>query len=503
MNVKKVKSIGSDILDAVENIRIESGVSKEIIFAAVEEAFVAGAEKKYGTQCKITASVDRNNGNVRVCRILSVVDEVVNRATEIELIGAKKIRKDAALGDVIEEELPPVHFDRLIAQKMSGIITGTIRNAEKEGEYEAYQDRVGELISGVVKKISPREMLVWIGKTEASLNMRHTLPNERFSVGDKVTACIQDVRRDNVNPQIVLSRSSGEFLFSALRNEVPEVADDLIKVVSIAREAGFRSKVAVMAVDSRLDAVGACIGPRGIRIKAVMEVLKGEKIDIIEYTNEMDVFIQRAISPAKSMGITINHKTNVAEIVVDSANFSLAVGRRGQNVRLVSKLTGFKIDIILDTDKQEKMMQKFTDATAVVAEKLNLDEIAAQVIVASGFHTIESIANANLKDIASIEGFDDEIAEVVRQRAIECVSSSNEEYQEELTKLGVHSEILELPILTKEMVIALGNAGIKSINDFADLASDELVELLGGEDILSEEEAGNLVMIARRYVYNI
>lgn len=493
---------GNNILDAIENIRIENGVSKEIIFSAVEQAFLAGAQKRYGTQCDINAYIDRNTGNVRIYRILKVVDNIEDLATEIEIQNAKKIKKDANVGDIIEEDMPPVHFDRLIAQKMSDIITTTIKNAEKETEYDLYADRVGELVSGTVKKISPREMLIWIGKTEASLNMKHTLPNERFAIGDKVTACIQDVRRDNVNPQIVLSRSSQEFLRAVMANEIPEIYDDLVKIVSISREAGFRSKVAVMSSDSRLDPVGACIGPRGSRIKAVMELIKGERIDIIEYTNDIEIFIQRAISPAKPTSVNVNSKTNIAEIIVDQTNLVLAIGRKGQNVRLASKLTGYKIDIILDTEKQEKMMAKFNLATAEIAEQLNLDEIAAQVIVASGFYTIESIANANINEIAKIEGFDEETAEIVHSRAVEIVNSANQEYKSEIAELGIHSDLLELPVLTKEMILTLGRAEIKTITDFADLASDELVEILG-EDKIDEEEAGNLVMIARRYVYGI
>lgn len=499
----KKRLIGSDILDAVDSVRSETGVSKEIVFDAIKTAFEEGARKKYGSNSDIVAEINKSTGEIRTYRIITVVEDVNDRSREITLEQAKRYKTDAILGDVVKEDLPPVHFDRIIAQRMASIITGEIKNAEKENEYNLYVERIGEVVTGIVKKVSQYEILVWIGgKTEATMNIRDMLPNERYNLGDKVVACIQKIERDNINPQIILSRSSNEFLVSILKREIPECEDGIVEVVSVAREAGFRSKIAVTSSDSRLDAVGSCIGPRGSRIKAIMEELKGEKIDILEYNEDPTVLIERSLSPSKIQNVSLNERTNKIEVIVDDENFSLAVGRRGQNVRLASKLSGYKIDIILASKRQEESSRRFNEASVKIANALNLDETAAQVLVASGFYYVQELANATLESISNIEGFDEEVAKIIKDRANEYVEHLKKEHDTTIKNLGIDQEVLELPILTKEMVIKLGENNIKSISDIADLSSDELVEILG-EELITEEEAGSVVMISRKYIYDI
>jgi len=498
----KKKILGSHVIDAVSTIASENNINKEVIFNSIEEAFVSGAQKKYGNNVEIIAKCDRVFGNVKVYRVMSVVDEVKDRSREFDILRAQRIQKNAKIGDSIEEEIPSGDFDRVIVQKMGNIINSSVRDAKKEQEYDLYIDRVGEMLQGTVKSISPREIIIWIGSTEAKMDVRDALPNENFNLGDRINACIQSVNRDSVNPQIILSRKSNEFLEALLKAEVPECEDGLISIVAIAREPGFRSKIAVMSGDSRIDPVGACIGPKGVRVKAIMEQLKGEKIDIIEYSQDIELLMQRAIIPAKVLQIIINNSAKSADIIVDEENFSLAIGRRGQNVRLLSKLTGYKIDIMLESQKQERAAQKFNAIAQKISECLNLDEIVGQVLVASGFGIIDDVANAEISTLSAIEGFDRDVAEVIRSRAIEYINHLNEDQDSKIKMLNIASDVLELPILTKDMIIKLGESKIITVQDIADLASDELVEIIG-EDSISENDAGDIVMIARRYFYGI
>ncbi|QED22956.1 transcription termination factor NusA [Candidatus Deianiraea vastatrix] len=499
----KKKTIGSHVIDAISTIATENNISKSLLFSAIENAFVMGAQKKYGTNVNMIARCDRITGDVKLFRILNVVSEISDRAKEIDLTRAKKINKNVAVGDDIEEEIPSGDFDRVIVKKMSDVINSCVINAKKEQEYEIYHKRIGQIVHGSVKSISPREIIVWIGQTEAKMDIRDTLPNERFNLGDKVIACIQNVNQDMNNPQVCLSRKSNQFLECLFKNEVPECEDGLINIVSIAREPGFRAKVAVASGDSRTDPVGACIGPKGVRVKSIMEELRGEKIDIIEYSQDMELFVQRAIIPARPSGVFVNHNLKSVDVVVDEENLSLAIGRKGQNVRLLSRLTGYKIDVMLESERQDRSAKKFAEIAERISTQLNLDEIVGQVLVASGFGKTEDIANAEIDTLAAIEGFDSDVANVIKNRAIEYINHINESQDSQINELGMSPEVFELPILTKTMLVTLGQNDIKTVTDIADLASDELVEILGGEEVISEKDAGDVVMIARKFVYGI
>ncbi len=500
MNNKK--NLDSHIIDAVNMISAESNIGKEEVFHAIESSFVAGAQKKYGHNADLIARCDRKTGQINIYRVMEVVDTVLNNAREIELKRARRTKADVQIGEKIEEEIP-CEFDRNIVQKISGTIYSTIKESKKQQEYNIYKSKIGALVSGSIKSISPREIILLIasGTVEAKMDPRNTMPNERFSIGDHISAAIVDVKSDPSGPQVILSRKDEKYLVALMRQEIPEINDDLVTISKVAREAGHRSKVVVMSADSRLDPVGACVGGRGSRIQGVMKHLAGEKIDIIEHTNDIETLVYRAITPAKPTQVIVDHTKKVVEVIVDDLNFSLAIGKRGQNVRLVAKLTDYTIDVMLESQRQEKAAKRFNDAAIKISSLLNLDEIVGQVLVASGFTRIEHIAGANLESIAKIEGFDPEVAEVIIARSIECVNQLNANQDSEIARLEIEKEMLDLPILTKDMMIFLAKNGIKTIQDIADLASDELVELL--EDELSENEAGEVVMIARKYCYNI
>lgn len=492
------KALDSHIIDAVNMISNESGVSKEDVFHAIEESFITGAQKKYGHASLLIAKCDRNTGEINLYRRMKVVEEVENNSIEIDFKRAKKIKSDIKIGDEIQEEIP-CNFDRNIIQKISGTIYSTIKSSKKQKEYDMYKDRVGDLVAGSIKSISPKEIIIWLSNhgVEAKMDSRQAMPNERFSIGEHISAVISEVRQDQHNPQIILSRRDEKFLIAVMRQEVPEIADELVTIVKVAREAGQRSKVVVSSIDSRLDPVGACVGGRGVRIQGVMKALGGEKIDIIEATSDVESLIYRAITPARPTQVIVDHVKKVAEVIVDDTNFSLAIGKRGQNVRLVAKLIDYTIDIMLESQRQEKAAKRFNDAAVKISNLLNLDEVVGQVLVASGFTRIENIAAARIEEIAKIEGFDADVAEVIIARSIECVNQMNATQDKEIATLGIEKSILDLPILTKDMIIHLAKNDIKKISDIADLASDELVEFFNGD--LSEYEAGEIVMIARKF----
>jgi N utilization substance protein A len=495
-------NLDAHIIDAVNIISNDNGVNREDVFLAIENAFVLGAHRKYGNTANLIAKCDRLNGRIKLFRAMNIVENVENLSTDIDLSRALKINKSATIGNTLEEELP-CEFDRNIIQKISGTIFTSLKEQKKEQEYEMFKDRVGTLISGTVKSISPREITVWIGagSVEAKLDPRALMPNEKLSIGDHITAAISEVRKDMRAPQIILSRKDENFLMGLLRQEIPEINEELIQITKIAREAGHRSKIVVSSSDSRLDPVGACVGGRGSRIQSIMKQLPGEKIDIIEHTNDLETLIYRSITPAKPIQVIVHHDKKLVEVIVDELNFSLAIGKRGQNVRLVAKLTDYTIDIMLESQRQEKTAQRFNEAAEKISSALNLDEIVGQVLVASGYSKISDIAAASISSIGSIEGFDDEVAEVLIARSIEFVNKTNEYQDAKIRDLGIKNELLDMPILTKEMIIKLGEAEVFSIADIADLCDEEVIEIIG--DDISKYEAGELVMLARKYAYNI
>lgn len=485
-----------DVLDAISVLQGEMKVSRNVIIEIIESAFAKVASEKYGTRSDIHAKMDAA-GNISIYRNMKVVEKVEDENRECETRRAKLYVKDPKIGDTIIETLPTIQMERIVASKIKDILVNSIADIQKSHEYNEYKDRVGELVTAVVKRVSKYEVMMLIGKTEAIMPSDQKIPIDRFNIDDKVLCCVHDVIRDNFKPQVILSRTSNDFVSAVMHKHIPELSDS-IRIMSIGRDPGYKTKVAVMSADARFDPVGACIGQKGARIKSVIEDVGGERIDIMEWSENLNEFIKTALQPAEISSIKIDQVNMSAEVIVNEANFSLAIGRKGQNVRLCSKMTGYKIDVMLDSQRQEKSRQKFEDLSQELSSALNLELIVSQLLVAEGFSSIELINSTSIDALARIDGFDIDIATEIKNRA----EKHSPKKSGIIKSYNTDKEISELPFLTKEMIQILSNNEVKSIHDIAGLASDELSEILD-EKLLSREQIDQIIMIARKYCYNI
>ncbi|MEM8919140.1 MAG: transcription termination factor NusA [Pseudomonadota bacterium] len=465
----------AELLAIANAVASEKMIDKEIVVEAMEEAIQKAARARYGAENDIRAKLDVQTGDLRLWRVVEVVEEVEDYFKQVDLKQAEKLEKGSKVGDFIVDPLPAVDLGRIDAQSAKQVIFQKVRDAERERQFEEFKDRAGEIITGVVKSVEFGHVVVDLGRAEGVIRRDQQIPREAARVGDRVRALILNVRRENRGPQIFLSRAHPDFMKLLFAQEVPEIYDGIIEIKAAARDPGSRAKIGVISQDSSIDPVGACVGMKGSRVQAVVQEMQGEKIDIIPWSDDIATFVVNALQPATVSRVLIDEEEGRIEVVVPDDQLSLAIGRRGQNVRLASQLTGLAIDIMTEADSSEKRQAEFAQRTAMFQEDLDVDETLSQLLVAEGFSEMEEVAYVAPEELSSIEGFDEELAAELQSRALEALERREQAAKAERTELGVEDAIAELPYMTEAMLVTLGKAGLKTLDDVADLATDELV----------------------------
>ena len=488
-----------ELLQVAEAVAREKMIEREEVLEAMEQAIQKAGRAKYGLEKDIRATIDRKDGRVKLERFTEVVEAepVESEATQIPLRIAQKIKPGIQLGEFIVDPLPPIDFGRIAAQTAKQVIVQRVREVERRKQFEEYKDRVGEIINGTVKRTEYGNLMVELGRAEALLRRDETIPREAFRNGDRVRAYIYDVREEPRGPQIFLSRTHPGFLAKLFAQEVPEIYDGIIEIKAVARDPGSRAKMAVISRDSSIDPVGACVGMRGSRVQAVVAELQGEKIDIIPWSQDQATFIVNALAPAEVSKVVLDDEGRRVEVVVPDDQLSLAIGRRGQNVRLASQLTRYDVDILTEAEESERRQEEFRRRTGLFVEALDVDDVIAGLLVQEGFGSIEDIVQAPDEELAEIEGFDESVAAELKRRAETFIEKRDAEMDEKRRSLGVDDVLMDVGGFSPAMMVTLGEKGVKSLEDLADLAGDELVEVLGAEAV-DEETANAIVMEARR-----
>ncbi len=464
-----------ELLQIADAVAREKVIDREIVLSAMADAIQKAARSRYGSESNIVADINPKTGEIKLQRILEVVEAVEDYSTQIALANAQDRDPDIKIGDTISDPLPPMDFGRIAAQSAKQVIVQKVREAERDRQFEEFKDRIGEIVNGTVKRVEYGNVIVDLGRGEAIIRRDEMIPRETMRYGDRVRAFVYDVRREQRGPQIFLSRTHPQFMVKLFTMEVPEIYDGIIQIKSVARDPGSRAKIAVISNDSSIDPVGACVGMRGSRVQAVVGELQGEKIDIIPWSEDPASFIVNALQPAEVAKVVLDEDAERIEVVVPDEHLSLAIGRRGQNVRLASQLTGWDIDILTEQEESERRQKEFTERSALFMDALDVDEMVGQVLASEGFAQIEELAYVDLDEISSIEGFDDETAEEIQTRAREFLERQEAELDAKRKELGVSDELLSIDGMTRKMLVALGEDGIKSMEDFAGCAADDLV----------------------------
>ena len=488
----------TELLQVADAVAREKGIEPDEVLMAMEQAIQRAGRAKYGQDHDIRAEIDRRTGEIRLKRCHTVVETVENEFTEIDLKTARVHKADAEIGDVLSDDLPPIDLGRIAAQTAKQVIVQKVREAERARQYEEFKDRVGEVVNGLVKRNEFGNVTIDLGRAEGLMRRDETLPRESFRTGDRVRAYISDVRQEMRGPQIFLSRTHPQFMAKLFAQEVPEIYDGIIEIKSVARDPGSRAKIAVLSHDSSIDPVGACVGMRGSRVQAVVGELQGEKIDIIPWSPDPATFVVNALAPAEVSKVVLDEEQGRIEVVVPDEQLSLAIGRRGQNVRLASQLTGWDIDILTEEEESQRRQEEFRSRSQMFIDALDVDDVIAHLLVAEGFTAIDQVAYLPIEELTEIEGFDEEVAAELQQRARSFLEEQDRQYEDARKSAGVSDEVAVLEGLTPAMVARLGENDIKTLDDLGDLAADELIELLG--DLApSEEEANAVIMSARAH----
>ena len=502
-----------ELLQIADAVAREKTIDRKIVIQAMEDAIQKAAKSRYGAENDIRCEIDPKTGETRLSRVLAVVDDVENEATQITLDDAKRRNPEAKVGDLIAESLPPLDFGRVAAQNAKQVIVQKVREAERDRQYNEYKDRVGEIVNGTVKRAEYGNVIVDLGRAEGIIRRDEMIPRENVRYGDRIRAYIYDVRREQRGPQIFLSRARPEFMSKLFAQEVPEIYDGTVEIKSVARDPGSRAKIAVISRDSSIDPVGACVGMRGARVQAVVNELQGEKVDIIQWNSDAASFIVNALAPAEVSKVVLDEDSNRIEVVVPESQLSLAIGRRGQNVRLASQLTGWDIDILTEQEESERRQKEFAERSQVFMDALDVDEVIAQLLVTEGFASVEEVAYVDLSEIAHIEGFDENTAQEIQTRAREYLEKIEAERDARRRELGVSDDLARVEGVTTAMLVAFGENGIKTLEDLADCATDDLIGwterskdkdvepvrhkgVLEGFDV-GRKEAEDLIMAAR------
>ena len=506
-----------ELLRIADAVAVEKSIDLELIISSMETAIQKAARTRYGSDNEIKAEIDRNTGEITLSRVFKIVENPTNTETEITLERAIDLQKnnDLKIGDEISEKLPTVDFGRIAAQTAKQVIFHRVRDAERDRQFNEFQNKKDDILSGIVKRLEFGNVVVDLGKAEGMLRKDELIPRENIKTGDRIKAYCVDVRRENRGPQIFLSRAHPQFMAKLFLQEVPEIYDGIIEIKSVARDPGSRAKICVHSNDSSLDPVGACVGMRGSRVQAVVNELQGEKIDIVHWSEDSATLAINALAPAEIQKVVIDNDSRRLEVVLSEDNLSKAIGRRGQNVRLASKLMDYEIDILTEREESEKRQTEFKEKTEIFVKNLELDETLGQLLVAEGFSSIEEIDQTSITDISNIDGVDENTAKELKERSQDYLKKEAEEISKKLKDLGVEEDLINLKGLTPGMLLTLGEQNIKKLKDFAELASDELIgayDEIKGEKIkiqgyledfaLSKKEADDLIMNARAIVFN-
>ena len=511
MSTKGISANRLELLQIADAVAREKSIDKAIVISAMEEAIQKAAASRYGIENNIKAEINSETGSITLMRLLEIVEKVEDFSTQINIEDAKLKNPEAVLGgDPIEEELPPIDFGRVAAQSAKQVIFQKVREAERERHYEEFKDRVGEIISGVIKRVEYGTVIVDLGRAEAVIRKDALLPREVYKPGDRVRAYIMEVRREVRGPQIFLSRTHSDLMANLFAQAVPEIYDGIIEIIGVARDPGSRAKIAVLSKDSSIDPVGACVGLRGSRVQAVVNELQGEKIDILSWTDDIASFVVKALQPAEVQKVVLYEGEQRLEVVVPEEQLSLAIGRRGQNVRLASSLCGWDIDILTEDQESERRQKEFQERTNLFMEALDVDELLSQLLVTEGFTDINELAFVDLKEISNIAGFDEDTAEEIQARATDFLNKENKELEEKCNELGIADDLLEIEDLSLKMIVTLGENDVKTLEDFAYCSSDDLLgwdEIVEGEKKREEgilegfdisiSQANDLIMSAR------
>lgn len=499
-----------ELLQIADAVAREKAIDREIVIEAMADAIQKAARSRYGTESNIQVDIDAKTGEIKLTRVLEVVEVVEDYSTEIALMIAQDRDPNVQVGDEVHDPLPPMDFGRIAAQSAKQVIVQKVREAERDRQYEEYKDRIGEIVNGTVKRVEYGNVIVDMGRGEGIIRRDEMIPRENVRYGDRVRAYVHDVRREQRGPQIFLSRTHPQFMVKLFTMEVPEIYDGIIEIRSVARDPGSRAKIAVISNDNSIDPVGACVGMRGSRVQAVVGELQGEKIDIIPWSQSPATFIVNALQPAEVAKVVLDEDAERIEVVVPDDQLSLAIGRRGQNVRLASQLTGWDIDIMTEEEESARRQKEFNERTELFMKALDVDEMVGQVLASEGFSQVEEVGYVELDEITSIEGFDEETAQELQTRAREYLDRIENELNTKRNELGVSDELLTINGMTTAMLVALGEDGIKTMEDFAGCAADDLIgwterqdgetkryEGLFSAKEVSREEAEAMVMTAR------
>jgi len=499
-----------EMLQIVDAVAREKSIDRSIVLASMEEALSKAARMRYGQETEVRAEINPRTGEVRFSRLLLVVEEVENDATQILIADARKKNPAAQEGDWIAETLPAFDYGRIAAQSAKQVIVQKVREAERDRQYEDFKDRIGEIVNGLVKRVEYGNVIIDLARGEAVVRRDELIPRETFRPGDRIRAYVFDVRREQRGPQIFLSRTHPQFMAKLFAQEVPEIYDGIIEVKAVARDPGSRAKIAVTSRDSSIDPVGACVGMRGSRVQAVVGELQGEKIDIIPWSSDEATFIVNSLQPAEVVKVVLDEDAERIEVVVPDEQLSLAIGRRGQNVRLASQLTGWAIDILTEAEESERRQEEFVERTNEFMAALDVDETVGQLLAAEGFRTVEELAYVDLVELANIQGFDEDTAQEIQNRALAHLAAVEAEHDAKRKALGVEDALREIEGVTTAMMVKLGENDVKSVEDLAGCATDDLVgwsERKDGETKkfpgfldsfeLSRADAEGLIMRAR------
>ena len=464
-----------ELLQIADAVAREKVIDRQIVLAAMEDAIQKAARSRYGSETEVRAEINPRSGEIRLSRLLLVMDEIENDAIHISVTEARKRNPAAQPGDYIAETLPPFDFGRIAAQSAKQVIVQKVREAERDRQYEEFKDRIGEIVNGTVKRAEYGNVVVDLGRGEGIVRRDELIPRETFRPGDRIRSYVYDVRRETRGPQIFLSRTHPQFMAKLFAQEVPEIYDGIVEIKAVARDPGSRAKIAVISRDGSIDPVGACVGMRGSRVQAVVGELQGEKIDIIPWSQDAATFIVNALQPAEVAKVVLDEDADRIEVVVPDEQLSLAIGRRGQNVRLASQLTGWDIDILTEAEESERRQKEFVARTDIFMQALDVDEVVGQLLASEGFRSVEELAYVELSELATIQGFDEETAQEIQTRAQDYLARIEAEHDAKRRELGVADELREIDGVTTAMMVALGENDVKNIEDLAGCATDDLV----------------------------
>ena len=497
MEIKSIPRL--ELIQVAEAVSREKSIDKEEVIAAMEEAIEKAARSKYGLERDIRANIDRKNGSINIAQFTEVVEIVENESTQMTYAESQRRNLNVGIGDFYKQSLPPIDFGRIAAQTAKQVISQKVREAERQRQFQEYKDRVGEIVVGTIKRVENQSVTIDLGRAEAIIKKDQMIPREQLRPGDRLRCFIIEVSEQLKGPQIFLSRASNDFLAALFTQEVPEIYDGIIEIKGVAREPGSRAKISAFSNDPSIDPVGACVGMRGSRVQAVVSELQGEKIEIIPWTDDPVTFVINALAPAVPSKVVMDVDANRMEVVIPDDQLSLAIGRRGQNVRLASQLTGWFVDILTEAEESEKRQEEFSERSKIFIEALDIDDVIAHLMVSEGFISISDIAEASIEELMDIEGFDEDISSELSQRANNFVKMENQRIDNALKELKVKDDLYEFTELSKSSILILAENNIKTLDELAELDSGELYGILGDKVFINEDDAGSVIMKARQH----